>query len=358
MGEYQTILSSYPRILYLGELEQGKNCYKRGVSFSHLGHEVRLLDFIESYPSNKWVRRFTARIQRGAWIKKLNERIVATALDFRPSLLWFDKALYVRKSTLETIKNALPDSVLIHYNPDDPFRKETTWIWRTFMESLPCYDLHFVPDEIKIHDHIQAGAKNVLDYDRSYDPRSHRPMELDEDELSRYGCKVGFIGSYAPQRSKSIAYLIEHGIEVAVFGNGWKSSPEWPMIKDNFRGGSLFGDEYAKVISAMEIALHFLRHENRDQQDSRTFEIPACGTFMLAEWSAKHEKFFEAGKEADFFSNNEELLQKVRYYLSHPERVNAIAKAGRRKSVEAGYDHENRLKELLRRMHHQLHIGV
>ncbi len=102
-----------------------------------------------------------------------------------------------------------------------------------------------------------------------------------------------------------------------------------------------------KAINGMGIALHFLRRENRDEQDSRTFEIPACGAFMLAERSPKHEAFFRDGEEAVFFDSDDDLLEKVKYYLTRPEQTKQIAAAGRYRCIASGFDHHGRIQAML-----------
>jgi spore maturation protein CgeB len=173
---------------------------------------------------------------------------------------------------------------------------------------------------------------------------------LSSIDQSKYAAEVGFIGSYAAARCNSIASLIRAGIDVAIRGDGWQQAAKWSLLKPHWRGPSIYGDEYAKAISGMEIALHFLRRENRDEQDSRTFEIPACGSFMLAERSDAHERLFQEGQEAVFFDDDSDLLEKVRYYQNRPAERNRIAQAGRKRCVEDGYDHRARLLELLARV--------
>jgi len=56
--------------------------------------------------------------------------------------------------------------------------------------------------------------------------------------------------------------------------------------------------------------MRFLRCENRDEQDSRIIEITACGSFMLAERTAAHNRLFIENMEAVYFDTNEELLKK------------------------------------------------
>ena len=54
---------------------------------------------------------------------------------------------------------------------------------------------------------------------------------------------------------------------------------------------------------------------NDDLHTSRTFEIPACGGFMLSERSKEHSDFFEENKEAIFFDSAEELFNKINIFI-------------------------------------------
>ena len=65
-----------------------------------------------------------------------------------------------------------------------------------------------------------------------------------------------------------------------------------------------------KGIAAMQINLGFLRKVNRDIQTDRSVEIPACGGFMLAEYSTEHSLLFKEGVEAVFYRNQNELAER------------------------------------------------
>ena len=91
----------------------------------------------------------------------------------------------------------------------------------------------------------------------------------------------------------------------------------------------------------------FLRKINRDLQTTRSIEIPACGGFMLAERTEEHQTLFEESKEADFFSTNEELLDKIRFYLANPDIRLKIALAGRERCEKSGYSHESTLSKII-----------
>lgn len=86
---------------------------------------------------------------------------------------------------------------------------------------------------------------------------------------------------------------------------------------------------------------------NFDQQTSRTMEIPGCGGFMMAERTNEHKALFEEDKEAVYFSSNEELLEKCRYYLAHDDERVAIADAGRKRCEVSAYSNEKGIKNML-----------
>jgi spore maturation protein CgeB len=59
------------------------------------------------------------------------------------------------------------------------------------------------------------------------------------------------------------------------------------------------------------------------------------------------ENFLKKIRKQFFFDSKEELLEKVKYYLSEKEERNRIALNGYRKCFDAGYDHTSRMKKVL-----------
>jgi len=165
----------------------------------------------------------------------------------------------------------------------------------------------------------------------------------------RFGGPVGFIGSYEEERASFLHYLAKQGIPVRVWGGiSWKRCRfRHPNLRLEYR--ELVGPAYAPAICSFDINLCFLRKKNRDLQTTRSVEIPACGAFLLAERTEEHRRLFMEDHEAVYFQTREELLNKCRYYLDHPEQRKSIAARGLERCRKGGYDYGHRLEEVLQR---------
>ncbi len=62
----------------------------------------------------------------------------------------------------------------------------------------------------------------------------------------------------------------------------------------------------------------------------RVLDIMACGGFVLTNRQPEMEEFFEEGREFAGFSNLEECMDKISYYLDHEEERESIAREGHR----------------------------
>lgn len=340
------------RVIYVGPLWEGGTCLQRMQAMQELGHEILPLDTAPACVCKKQKKLFYKILRKifgPIALIDVNKQIISIITNAKRNqfdVIWIDKGLTIKEKILIQVKNQSPKTIIVHYNPDDPFGALRSG-WKTFIKSAPSYDVHFVPREQNLVEYKKIGCKKVIRFYRGYNSHLHSPINITKNFRLKYGGPVGFIGDYEIERAQSMHYLASAGIPVRIWGPNWDRKCRLRHINMKIEGRPLWGDDYVKAICSFDINLHFLRKINRDLQSSRSIEIPACGGFMLAERTNEHFELFEEKKEAEFFSTNDELLEKVRYYLKHEDKRKNIALNGRVRCLKSGYSNHDRIKQML-----------
>jgi hypothetical protein len=337
------------KILYIGSLEKESNSRKRFLTLQKMGHLVEGID-IDQYIFVRFWLRFHYHLFIGPGIQLMNKHVLQKVKEFQPDILWVDNKPYLKSKTLKTIKHLFPEIKLANILTDDPCGRYG-YCWMRVYHTFKNYHIQFVQREINIAELKKLGAPRVEICYRSFDPDFHKPIPEIQNNRNNQNTIIGFIGSYEEEREEYLAYLVQQGINIQITGNDWPKGKYWHLLKSHYNGPSVFGEKYVEVINKMDIALHFLRRANRDQQDSRTFEIPACDIFMLAERSPLHLQLFEEGKEVDFFTSKEELLSKVNFYIQNKELRLKMASSAYVRSFQSGYYHQSRLQKVLEKIY-------
>ncbi len=105
-------------------------------------------------------------------------------------------------------------------------------------------------------------------------------------------------------------------------------------------------EAYLNHFREMAINLNLVNGNAETGLNMRHFEITAAGGFMLCYDQPELESCFMPGKECAVFRSEEELLEKIQYYLARPDERAAIAQAGQKRTLsEHLYSH--RLRTLL-----------
>lgn len=336
-------------ILYVGPLHYSGTCFQRMRSIQKIGCVV--------YPINTAIPSVSTKEKKISYriIKKifgpsdfgnyLNNKIISSLGKFNDiDALWLDKGLKVYPSTLKFIKKNYPLVYIIGYSPDDMLNKRNQS--RYFLEGLKYYDFFFTTKSYGVKELKYLGAHKVFFISNGFSPEVHFPIEVSNEDRVKYGGDVGFIGNYERDRALKLLYLANNGIKVRIFGSNWhklKISNKNIIIENKF----LEGLEYTKSICSFKINLAFLSKQNRDLQTTRSIEIPACNGFMLAERTTEHIDLFQEKKEAEFFSSNREMINKIRYYLQHEKERLKIAENGYKRCILSGYSNNERMKTII-----------
>ena len=337
------------KLLYVSPLGAGSSAKTRMNTLLRLGHQVTGLNYEEYYPRNIWWRRVAFRLVIGEGVERLNRDIIRLAIENRPEVFWADKVLYLRPSTLQTLKKM--GIVTVSYMIDNAFGPRRDPGWRLYKKTIPFFDLHCTQRSVSVADLMQRGAKDVIKIQTAYDRTSHFPPPDSWSDANR-DRDISFIGTPYDDRADFLSKLFDLGLPVVVSGarRAWKKALSRKHFDAMFREGELWDDAYREAMWKSKINLTFITKGNQDECSHKAFEIVGCGGFLLAERSEGHLERFREGQEAVFFSSLAECEEKIRLYLREEETRKQIAVAGRRRAELSGYHNDAQLQLILDRL--------
>ena len=340
------------KILFIGDLNEYGRSFQRFRTFGDMGYFVFGISTVQipyrpGIEKSGFVERIMWKLGFPPDTTGANKKIKEAIRSEKFNIIWIEKGVTIRPETLRYIKKNTPTTKLVFCSEDDMYAKHNRTSY--FDTGLKYYDIVFTTKVYNLIELKFLGAKRTELFLDSYDEKVHRPMILTDEEKKKFACDAGFIGSFENDRAGKMLFLAENGIKVVIWGNGWNN---WVGKNENLiiKNQPLYGDDYAKAIYATKINLCFLRKINRDEVTSRSVEIPACGGFMIAERTKRHQEFFEENKEAIFFSSKEELLGEIKRFLADEGARRRIAGAGLAKCLKSGYNHRVQLERMLREL--------
>lgn len=225
-------------------------------------------------------------------------------------------------------------------------------------EIAPAYDFCLVPEKFRLDDYRRIGA-NPIYCQEAANANVYKPHALARE------FPVTFVGAQYADRAEYVRHLLDGGIDVRVWGLGWKAlcPPESALrrvrwwagrakrkwlrqpcpavtLPGSACGAPLTDDEMIRMYSRSQISLGFsvvgASHASPGpirQIRLRDFEAPMSGAFYMTEYMEEIEEFFLPGKEIVCYHDKEDLVEKVGYYLSHDNEREEIRRAGHRRAT-------------------------
>lgn len=339
------------KYLYTGSLLANGTCEARRSGLVDLGREVESLSYepFFEYPNifEPLVRKiysFQVLTGIGPGIAEYGRRLLALACEYRPDVVWIDKGHFISRSLLQEIKRHT-GAFLVCYNTDDIRYARNGW--RLHLPSIPEYDIYFTTNRFNVPELTELGARRVVLTQMGYNKNIFKPCLVTSNELLRLGASVGFVGHWERATEEIISKVVMKGVQVRVRGASWGKLKNRKLLKSFVEPHALSSEEYTKAIISTKINLGINSAQSRNLSSGRTFEIPAVGGFLLAQRTIEHESLYIEGVEAEFFSSDEELYEKISYYLEHDKERQKIALAGHQKCITSGYSWQELMEGLV-----------
>ncbi|HET6460256.1 MAG TPA: glycosyltransferase [Syntrophales bacterium] len=143
-------------------------------------------------------------------------------------------------------------------------------------------------------------------------PEFHRPYEMEKT------IDVSFVGQCYGNRPLVIGKLKSLGLDVEAYGYGWPAGP-------------LAAEDMVRIYSKSRINLGFggiAGLSNTYCLKGRDFEIPMSGGLYLTEYHPELDRFYHCGSEIVTYRDFDDLVDKIRFLLSNPEKAEETREKG------------------------------
>ncbi|MCB9029438.1 MAG: glycosyltransferase [Deltaproteobacteria bacterium] len=153
-------------------------------------------------------------------------------------------------------------------------------------------------------------------------PHPKDPTVFNDTNLER-DIDVSFIGTLRGDRAERLNNIRSLGVDV--FHTGGQREAKLPI------------SEYARYLQRSKMTINFVQFNGIEYEKvaGRMFEATLCGTLLLEPASSDAQAWFEPMKEYVPYSNDEDLVNKINYYLENPEEREEIAENGRLKCLQS-----------------------
>lgn len=282
------------------------------------GYDTRLIIANAAPAQFAWARQHgkTALCDQ-AWFQKI---VHAQVEEFRPDILYLSHPIELDSKFVRSLS----------------FKPKLVMGWRAAAilaeTDFSEFDLILSHDSFAKQVALKHGAKRVEHFLPGFPARIASKLEHEPKEVD-----VTFSGQWSPDHTIRNQFLFE----VAKAPLGWHGefsvafylacgNPEIiPAAVAMYNRGARWGIEMNRVLRRGRIVINATTDvQSGEAGNMRTFETTGSGSFMLTQDSPTVAQYFEPGKEVETFRSAAELIEKVYFYLAHPDKREAIAAAG------------------------------
>jgi len=283
-------------------------------SLRSLGHEVVLFDYMtEMQVLGK---------------AEMNRKLLRVTQEMCPALTMF--SLYTNQFDPDVVQQLRKHTKTLCFFHDDTWRVEYSLFWARH------FDFFTTPDNYGIYRYTAQGLPNAIHFPFGCNER----LYYKTDAPKRYD--VSFVGGWSPLREWLVQRLRKAGIVVHAVGHRWPGGKveleEMVQIFNESRinlnmSNSASWDARFLLSSPRALVNRIRSPKSIEQLKARHFEINGCGTFQLSYYVEGLETYYEIGKEIGIYVDPDDLLAKVKLYLTDEALRESIAQAGHRRTL-------------------------
>lgn len=307
-------------------------------AFVYAGYEARVYDIYDlkrfSLKSLKGVTYTLDKIARAysdTYDRNLFEKLFYRVKDFSPELV-VCVYRFIHPSFVDLCK--AQGAIVIHVNPD----ALTTFEYQQVFASN--YDAWFTKDPY-IFSFMKGNMHlNVYQYNEAFNARGHKkpemPKSVCEEEV---GIDVMTYGTMYPYRCRMLKAVADSGINLKIYGTIPHRFYNHDLDRC-YQNKYITGAEKSKLLFGAKIVFNQMHYAEIESVNNRFFEVNGSGAFQLSDYRPILKDLLPVDPKLVSFSTIDEGIEKIKYYLNHPdERYEIAEKIYTHFATHYSYDH-------------------
>jgi len=304
-----------PRILFVGNFlvrhwGNGRTGIDMRLAAGAIRNGWQVLTF-----SERDITRFLAPLgfMRNVGAKMMNERLVKTAKNWKPDVIFISHCDYVENAALDRIHAAVPGVRIVHINCD--FVKQEHTRAQILRRRESC-DAIFTTTAGQMLDQWKT-ARNVVGF---YPNPSDPSFEVEDNSAkTEFAHDLFFAGRPVhpdPRRAliETMLPQLEGKVRMGFFGMGQ------PLV---------VGRAYEEAIANSKMGLSLNRHEGEKWYASDRITHLMGNGLLTFQYDGNSMQDFFTDSETVYFHEAGDLAEKIIHYQDHDEARRAVARAGR-----------------------------
>ena len=293
-------------------------------AFSFADHQCKIFDIydLSQFYRNKFVGHYVktidklARTYSDSYDTKIFSKLANRVNDYNPDLV-VCVYRFIHPCFVEMVQKS--GRKVIHINPD----ALTTFEFQQLFASK--YDAWFTKDPYIVHFMRDNMKLNVYYYDEAFNLRYHKkPICTKEECEKEVNIDVMTYGTVYPYREKMLKAVVDAGIDLKIYGiiphRYYNHS-----LDAQFQNKYITGEEKSKLLYGSKIVFNNMHFAEIEGVNCRFFEVNGAGAFQLSDFRPILKDILPVDPELVSFRSIDEGIDKIKYYLHHPEERYEIA---------------------------------
>ncbi|MCM1109238.1 MAG: glycosyltransferase [Clostridium sp.] len=217
---------------------------------------------------------------------------------------------------------------IIHINPDSFYTLGAQQVFASDYDAWfvkDAYMLRFMKDNMKLNAFMYNEVTDVR-----LSPKPQEPKYVVEEKI---GVDVMTYGTLYPYRTRILKLIADAGISIKLYGTVPHRFFD-KSLSDAFTGEFILGARRAEVIYGSKIALNTLHFAEVEAVNARFYQINGSGGFQLCDYRPMLKDVLPVDPELVSYKTTDECIEKIKYYLAHPQERYEIAEKIYQYSVE------------------------